>query len=173
MFGAALRPLLTPSSNLYRTAVRNNLVKPTCLPVAQRFTSVRFASSGPRFSDDHEWITVDENNIGTVGITDYAQKALGDVVYVEVAAPGDTLEQGGFMGSVESVKAASDIYSPVSGTLASVNEALKDQPSLLNKDPMGKGWVCKIQLSDPAQVETLMDDAGYKAFCESDPGKDE
>jgi len=116
------------------------------------------------FSEDHEWIEVD-GDVGTVGITDYAQDQLGDVVFVETPDVGATLDQGDEAGVVESVKAASEIYSPVSGEVTEVNEDLADNPGLVNEEPEDGAWFFKIKLSDPAELDDLMDAAAYKKFC--------
>lgn len=116
-----------------------------------------------KFSKDHEWISVD-GDIATVGVTDYAQKALGDVVFVELPENGATLSQGDEAAVVESVKAASEVYAPVSGDITAVNEALVDAPDMVNSDPEGEGWFFKIRLSDPGELDALMDEAGYKSF---------
>jgi glycine cleavage system H protein len=120
---------------------------------------------GLRYSSDHEWISVDGNRV-RMGITDYAQDALGDVVYVQVPTLGAAVAAGETMSEVESTKSVSDIYAPVSGTIVAVNEALADQPEALNNDPYGVGWICEIELSDPAQIETLLDAGGYRALVE-------
>ena len=116
-----------------------------------------------RFSKDHEWVRVD-GGTGRVGITDYAQSQLGDVVFVELPETGRALKQGGEAAVVESVKAASEVYAPVSGTVGAVNAALVDDPALVNSDPMGAGWFLEITLSDPAELDALMDEAAYQAF---------
>ena len=108
-----------------------------------------------RAAQDHEWITVD-GDIGTIGITNHAQEQLGDVVFVELPTVGDTVEKDDTMGAVESVKAASDIYSPVSGTVTEVNSALEDDPALVNSAAEGDGWMSKVKLSDPAELDDLM-----------------
>ena len=115
------------------------------------------------FSEDHEYIKI-EGNIGTVGITDYAQKALGDVVYVELPKVGAKVEKGGQAGVVESVKSASEIYSPVSGEIMEVNTALVGDPALVNGDPQGKAWFFKIRISNDTELKSLKDEAGYKSF---------
>ncbi len=115
------------------------------------------------FSEDHEWIDVD-GEVGTVGITDYAQGQLGDIVFVEVPEDGKKLTKGDDAAVVESVKAASDVYSPVSGTVIEGNPALADDPALVNSDPEGEGWFYKITLSDPSELEALMDESAYEAF---------
>ncbi|WOE74197.1 glycine cleavage system protein GcvH [Alterisphingorhabdus coralli] len=118
------------------------------------------------FTDEHEWIEVD-GDTATVGITDYAQEQLGDVVFVEVPEADKEVGKGDDAAVVESVKAASDVYAPVSGTVTEGNAALADDPALVNSDPEGDGWFFKLTLSDPSELEGLMDEAGYKAFVES------
>ncbi len=117
------------------------------------------------FTDEHEWIDVD-GNLATVGITDYAQGQLGDIVFAEVPATGTKLTKGGDAAVVESVKAASDVYAPVSGTVTEGNEALSDDPSLVNSDPEGAGWFFKIELDDLSQLDGLMAADAYKAFVD-------
>ncbi len=119
-----------------------------------------------RYSSDHEWISVEGSKI-RMGITDYAQNALGDVVYVQVPAVGAAVSAGDTMSEVESTKSVSDIYAPVSGTIVAVNEALADQPEAINTDPYGAGWICEIELSDPNQLDGLLDAGGYRALVES------
>ena len=115
------------------------------------------------FTEEHEWVEVD-GDVGTVGITDYAQGQLGDVVFVETPAEGRELAKGDEAATVESVKAASDVYSPVSGTVLEGNAALADTPELVNGDPEGEGWFFRLTLSDPDEVEALMDETAYAAF---------
>ncbi|TCP33621.1 glycine cleavage system protein GcvH [Sphingomonas sp. BK235] len=115
------------------------------------------------FTEDHEWIEV-EGQTGTVGISDYAQGQLGDIVFVEAPDSGRSLSKGDEAAVVESVKAASDVYAPVSGTVTEGNPALADEPSLVNSDPEGEGWFFKLTLSDPSELETLMDETAYAAF---------
>ena len=115
------------------------------------------------FTEDHEWVDVD-GDIGTVGISEYAQGQLGDIVFVDVPDDGKTLTKGDEAAVVESVKAASDVYSPVSGTVLEGNSALGDTPGLVNEDAEGDGWFFKLTLSDPSEVEDLMDEAAYEAF---------
>ena len=119
--------------------------------------------SETKFTEDHEWIRVD-GDIATIGITDYAQEQLGDIVFVELPQTGDTIDQGGDVAIVESVKAASDIHAPVSGTVETVNDALVDKPGKANEDPEGDGWFFTVTLSDPAELDDLMDADTYKAF---------
>ena len=115
------------------------------------------------FTEDHEWVDVD-GDIGTVGITDYAQGQLGDIVFVDVPEEGKTVTKGDEAAVVESVKAASDVYSPVSGTVIEGNADLADNPGLVNEDADGDGWFFKLTLSDPSELEDLMDEAKYEAF---------
>lgn len=115
------------------------------------------------YTQDHEWLNV-EGDIATVGVTDYAQAQLGDVVFAEVPDFGRIVTKGGEAAVVESVKAASDVYSPASGEVVEANAALADDPALVNTDPQGAGWFFKLRLSDFSELEGLMDDAAYKAF---------
>jgi glycine cleavage system H protein len=116
-----------------------------------------------KFTKDHEWLRID-GDIATVGITPYAQEQLGDLVFVELPAPGSGFEQGAAAAVVESVKAASDVYAPISGEITDVNQSIVDEPSLVNADPMGKGWFFKMKIADPAQIETLIDETAYRAL---------
>ena len=118
-----------------------------------------------KFSEDHEWIVVD-GDIGTVGITEFAQEQLGDVVFVEVPEEGKDLEQGDEAAVVESVKAASEVLAICDGEVIEGNEALADEPSLVNSAPMGEGWFYKVKVTDPSQLEELMDADAYKTFIE-------
>ena len=116
-----------------------------------------------KFTKDHEWLRI-EGDIATVGITQYAQEQLGDLVFVELPVPGRGFEQGAAAAVVESVKAASDVYAPISGEITDVNQSIVDEPSLVNADPMGKGWFFKMKITDASQVETLIDEAAYRAL---------
>lgn len=116
-----------------------------------------------KYSKTHEWIRV-EGDTGTVGISDFAQQELGDIVFVEAPAAGSAVEVGGPMGSVESVKAVSELNAPAAGTVAEVNDALADHPELLNQDPYGQGWIAKITLSAPGDLNGLMDAAAYTQY---------
>jgi glycine cleavage system H protein len=116
------------------------------------------------YTKDHEWIEV-EGGSATVGITDFAQGQLGDIVFVELPAAGKTVEKGADAAVVESVKAASDVYSPVTGTVTESNPALEEDPALVNSAPEGAGWFFKLTLADPAELEGLMDADEYKALC--------
>ena len=120
-----------------------------------------------RYTKDHEWIRV-EGDAGTIGITDHAQEELGDIVYVELPKPGAHLEQSSSFGSVESVKAVSDIYCPVSGEVAEINEGLADSPEQVNDDPYGKGWLIKLKLANVAQLDQLMTAAQYTEYIGSE-----
>jgi glycine cleavage system H protein len=116
-----------------------------------------------KYTEDHEWLTID-NNIATVGITHHAQDALGDVVFVDLPEVGKTFEPKDVAGVVESVKAAADVYMPVSGEITEVNESLRADPSLANSDPLGAGWFFKVKLSNPAELDALMDETSYTTF---------
>ena len=115
----------------------------------------------------HEYVKVD-GNVGTCGITDFAQSALGDIVFVDLPAVGDEFEAGDSFGSVESVKAASDVYAPVTGTIVEINEALEKSPELVNSSAEDDAWFVKIEISDASEVDSLMDDAAYKEHCENE-----
>lgn len=119
-----------------------------------------------RYTTDHEWIGF-ESDIAVVGITDYAQKHLGDITYVDLPAAGKNLEQHAVLGFVESVKAASDIYAPAAGAVSAVNEALQTKPELINQDPYGQGWICKLRGVDRGAVDKLMTAEQYAAHCAS------
>lgn len=114
-----------------------------------------------KYTKDHEWIKVD-GDIATVGITDYAQNELGDIVYIEVNSIGEPLEQEETFGTIEAVKTVSDLFMPVSGEVAEFNEELESNPETVNKDPYNEGWIVKIKMSDPGEVEALMDADAYK-----------
>jgi glycine cleavage system H protein len=118
-----------------------------------------------RYSSDHEWARTADGRI-RVGITDYAQDALGDVVFVDLPTPGTTVEPGGMIGEVESTKSVSEIYAPVAGEVVAVNASLADAPEQLNADPYGEGWICEILPSDPSAVDALLDAAGYRQLTE-------
>ena len=122
--------------------------------------------SNLRFTEDHEWIRLD-GEVATVGITDYAQEQLGDVVFVELPEAGTALEKGKEAATVESVKAASEIYAPLNGEVTEANAALADDPAKVNSDPQGEGWFFKMTLADSGQLDSLMDEAAYKAFVET------
>lgn len=114
-----------------------------------------------KYTKDHEWVKI-EGDVVTIGVTDYAQGELGDVVFVELPEVGDTVEREETFGSIEAVKAVADIFSPVSGEALEINPALEDDPEIVNKDPYGEGWMLKIKLSDPSELEELMDSAAYR-----------
>ncbi|MDD3445065.1 MAG: glycine cleavage system protein GcvH [Zavarzinia sp.] len=119
-----------------------------------------------KYTKDHEWIAV-TGSTGRVGITDYAQSQLGDIVFVELPAIGKALEKGGEAAVVESVKAASEVYSPVTGTVTAANEPLADEPALVNSDPRGEGWFFEVELADASELDGLMDEAAYKDYVAS------
>jgi glycine cleavage system H protein len=150
-----------------------------------RLAGARFASSGPqtlnasslpatygdgkptlRFTEDHEWIAIHSDKHAFVGITKYAADALGDATYIELPEVGAEIEPKESIGSVESVKSASDLYSPVGGEIVEVNEQLADKPGLINQDPMGDGWFAKIKITDEGELESLMDEARYEEFIQ-------
>jgi glycine cleavage system H protein len=115
---------------------------------------------GLRYSEEHEWVRIDGTR-ARIGITDYAQDALGDIVYVELPTVGSELEAGGQLGEVESTKSVSEIYAPVSGTVVAVNEALSGAPEKINQDPYGEGWICELELAGGAEADGLLDAVAY------------
>ena len=119
-----------------------------------------------KYTDEHEWLLVDGDTV-KVGITDYAQNALGDVVFVELPEAGAEFEKGDDAAVVESVKAASDVYAPISGEIIDTNGALEDDPSLVNSSPMDDGWFFVMKAADASEMDDMMDEAAYKEFCES------
>jgi len=114
-----------------------------------------------KYTKNHEWVRVEESTV-TVGITQYAQEQLGDIVFVELPEPGDSISRGEVLGSIESVKSVSEVYSPVSGEVVEVNEALLDQPEMANEDPYGNGWLVKFKPSNVSEIEELMDAGEYE-----------
>jgi glycine cleavage system H protein len=118
-----------------------------------------------RYSSDHEWVRV-EGATATIGITEYAQDALGDVVFVEMPDAGLAVAAGESFSEVESTKSVSDIYAPITGSISEVNAELESQPELLNSDPYGAGWICRIEISDPSELDSLMDAEAYRALTE-------
>lgn len=118
-----------------------------------------------KYSSEHEWVSPAVDGVVTLGITDFAQSELGDVVYVDLPEEGATYAAGDTIGAVESVKAASDIYTPVSGEVVEVNELLDAEPGTVNTDACGEGWICKIKLTAPGELDGLMDAAAYADFC--------
>lgn len=118
-----------------------------------------------RYSSDHEWVRVEGTTV-TIGITEYAQDALGDVVFVEMPDQGLAVAAGETFSEVESTKSVSDIYAPITGSIAEVNAALESQPELLNSDPYGAGWICRIEISDPSELDGLMDADAYRTLTE-------
>lgn len=122
--------------------------------------------SGERYTKDHEYIRA-EGDIGVIGITDYAQAQLGDIVFVELPAPGKRIAKGEPLTTIESVKAASEVYAPVSGEVVEVNGELEGAPASVNEDPLGKGWFLKLRIADATELDDLMDQAAYESFLES------
>ena len=120
-----------------------------------------------KYTEEHEWVLI-EDDVATIGITDFAQDQLGDVVFVELPDVGDELESGKALGVVESVKAVSDVYSPLSGEVVEINEELPDEPELLNTSPYEDGWMIKLKISDPSELDSLMDASDYQDFVEQD-----
>jgi len=118
-----------------------------------------------KYTKDHEWIKI-EDNVAIVGITDFAQGELGDIVYVDVDTLDDTVEEGEIFGSVEAVKTVSDLFMPLTGEVIEFNEELEDEPELVNTDPYGKGWMIKIEISDSSQIENLLDAEAYKKLIQ-------
>ena len=123
--------------------------------------------SGCRYAETHEWVRV-EGEEAWVGISDFAQDELNDIVYVELPEVGDSIEKGEEFGTVESVKAASEVYMPVSGEVVAVNTALEDSPEMVNQDPFGAGWMIRVRMMAPGELEDLLDAEGYRAVCEQD-----
>ncbi|WP_066637704.1 glycine cleavage system protein GcvH [Desulfolucanica intricata] len=124
-----------------------------------------------KYSKDHEWVKVEGGNRVRIGITHFAKEALGDVVFVELPAPEDSFSKGDSFGVVESVKAASDCYSPVSGTVVEVNENLQDSPEQLSQDPYGAGWMILLELSDESELDELLSAEAYAEFLKEEEGK--
>src|SRR5207244_1956780 len=120
-----------------------------------------------KYAKSHEYVHV-EGEVGTVGITDYAQKELGDVVFVELPQVGTQLEAGDELGSIESVKAVSELFAPVSGEVVEINETLADKPELVNTDPYGDGWMIRVRLTDPTELDELMNAEEYEEYCETE-----
>ena len=123
--------------------------------------------SDSRYTKEHEWVRT-EGGVGVIGITDHAQKALGDIVYVDLPKPGTRVEKGKTLGSVESVKAVSDVYAPVSGEVIQVNETLSTSPEKLNEDPHGEAWLVKVRMSDPVEVADLLSASDYQQYAEAE-----
>jgi glycine cleavage system H protein len=119
-----------------------------------------------RYSTEHEWVRV-EGETATIGITDFAQDSLGDIVYVQLPEVGAAVVSGASVSEIESTKSVSDLYTPVSGTIAAVNDALETRPELVNQDAYGEGWIMKVTLADASELDTLLDDAAYRALTET------
>lgn len=121
---------------------------------------------GLHYSREHEWVLVEDGNAAVIGVTDFAQSELGEVVYVETPELGEKISKDDPFGAVESVKAVSDLYAPVSGSVTEVNDALPETPELINDDPYGEGWIVKVDLSDPDELGDLLNAEEYKEYCE-------
>lgn len=128
---------------------------------------------GLRYSREHEWVMVEGDDTGVIGISDFAQNELGDVVYVEAPELGEKISKDDPFGAVESVKAVSDLYAPVSGTVVEVNDALPETPELINEDPYGEGWIIKVSLSDVEELDDLMNAEEYEEYCEGQQDDDD
>lgn len=124
------------------------------------------------FTKKHEWVSVDDGEVGTVGISNYAQEALGDVVYAQLPEPDDSVTRGEECGALESVKAASELYSPVTGTVLEKNEAVENAPALINTSAMDEGWLFKVKLTQTSELEQLLDEDAYKAYLKEHEDKD-
>jgi len=123
-----------------------------------------------KYTNEHEWARI-EGDVATVGITDYAQESLGDVVYIETPEIGTKVKKGEELGSIESVKAVSDVFSPISGEIVEVNEELADHPEYINQSPYDKGWIVKIKISNPEEADELMDNTKYEKFVKMESEK--
>jgi glycine cleavage system H protein len=123
--------------------------------------------SGERYTKDHDFLRVD-GDIAIVGISDFAQSQLGDIVFVELPSPGKRVAKGEQLATIESVKAASEIYAPISGEVVTINDRLESSPDLVNKEPLGEGWLLTLRIDDAAELEDLMDEDAYRAFLESE-----
>ncbi|KAK9461216.1 glycine cleavage H-protein-domain-containing protein [Lipomyces oligophaga] len=173
--GAAGRSL---SSRLVYAGARRSLISCNAFPpsaniqgkvgIYRKYTTDREKAedfpAGLKYTEEHEWLAIEEGSIGVIGVTSYASRSLGDVVYVELPAVGTKILAGETIGAVESVKSASDIYSPVSGEIVEVNESLEKKPGLINQAPYQGGWLCKIKMTTSSEVELLMDSKKYEAY---------
>ncbi|EMC97801.1 hypothetical protein BAUCODRAFT_120730 [Baudoinia panamericana UAMH 10762] len=170
--GAALARLLQKPAQGLATCSRQQHLRTRAQRLnARRTATVRgFTSSGrtleKRYTEDHEWIDTSNPELASIGISTYAAKALGDVVYVELPTVGTEVNKGDAIGAVESVKSASDIMTPVSGTIQEVNHVLEEKPGMINKSPEADGWLAKIKVSDAAEMDGLMDAESYRKFTE-------
>jgi len=148
-------------------ALRTSLTNTTTLKACVRSLSISPRLADRLYTKDHEWVVVSDG-VGKVGITAYAQEKLGEIVYCEVPGVGDDVEKDEPCGAVESVKAASDLISPVTGEVLEINDALEDTPNLVNKHPYDEGWMFTVKLEDEGELAELLDDAAYLEFCESE-----
>ncbi|KAK7114876.1 glycine cleavage system H protein-like [Littorina saxatilis] len=165
MAATMLVRLAKQTSRVTALALRQQTFVASCL---QPFSSSRLLANKV-FTEKHEWIELsDGGNVGTVGISDHAQESLGEIVYVQLPEIGTEVEKDGEAGCVESVKAASDIYSPAAGKIVGVNEALSDKPELINKSPLSDGWIFKVEVADLSELNNLMDESAYRKFLETE-----
>ncbi|KAK9353324.1 glycine cleavage H-protein-domain-containing protein [Lipomyces doorenjongii] len=157
-----IAPLFTVSRNTPSTSLSNVRGRRSYINGNDEETP-----EGLRYTEEHEWLALEDGNLAVIGITGYASKALGDVVYVELPSVGASIVAGEPIGAVESVKSASDIYSPVSGEIIEVNEQLDKKPGLVNAEPYRRGWICKILIKDTTELESMMDNNRYQTFIAS------
>lgn len=154
------------SHRIPSTACRLPARTVSAFKVSPRASLTRFSST-LRYTKDHEWISL-EGNVGTIGISDFAQNALGDVVYVDLPEVGSKLAKQDTLVSVESVKTASDVFAPAGGEVLEVNEELRDEPQIINKSPLGDGWMVKMKFENPNDLDGLLDEASYTKHCEEE-----
>ncbi|KAJ3105258.1 hypothetical protein HDU97_008281 [Phlyctochytrium planicorne] len=152
--------MLRTISRPIRAAFANHTTRMLSPAVSERMNNDVLDNAARKYTADHEWVSI-SNGIGTIGITDYAQKALGDVVFIELPEVGKVVAKKENIGAVESVKAASDIYAPISGEVVESNSALADEPSLINSSPYEKAWIAKIKISNESELSGLLDEAAY------------
>jgi len=145
----------------------NNFINPTINNISKRLFSNSSILNNRKFTEKHEWVSLVEDK-AKIGITDYAQDSLGDIVYAQLPQLGDKFSQGEECGALESVKAASEIYSPVSGTVTAVNADVEEQPGLINKHPYDEGWLFELELSKPEELDAMLDEDKYNEFCKSE-----
>merc|ERR1719183_233308 len=160
--------MLKRSVPVFASAVRSagaRTVSRAVAPCAARCFSTTYPRAAIKYAKSHEWAKL-EGDIATIGISDHAQQELGDIVYVDLPEAGDAMTAGKTIAAVESVKAAADVYSPVTGEVIESNDALGDEPALINSSATDKGWIAKVKVTNPAELEAMMDQAAYDKFCE-------